>query len=364
MAKYDYLVIGCGIFGAAFAQQMVNRGRKVAVIEKRGHIGGNCYTETVDGINVHKYGPHIFHTSNRRIWDYVNQFAPFNNFINRPKVRYKNRIYSFPINLMTLHQLWGVETPAEARQKLKEVAGRIENPGNLEEWALSQVGREIYEIFIKGYTNKQWGRNPRELPADIIKRIPIRLTFDDNYYDDIYQGVPIGGYTKMIRQMLEGAEVRLSTDYFTDRGRWDAIAERVVYTGRIDEYFAYEYGQLEYRSLRFDTKVIDEKDYQGNAVVNYTDEHVPYTRVIEHKHFEFGKQNTTVVTWEYPEEYNADKIPYYPVNDERNNNLYKLYAREAKKVSTLFVVGRLGTYKYLDMDDAVNEALILAGDLS
>jgi len=340
---------------------MVNRGRKVTIIEKREHIGGNCYTETVDGINVHKYGPHIFHTSDSRIWDYVNQFSRFNNFINRPKVRYKDRIYSFPINLMTLHQLWGVKTPGEARQKLKEVAGRIENPGNLEEWALSQVGREIYEIFIKGYTTKQWGRNPRELPADIIKRIPIRLTFDDNYYDDLYQGIPLGGYTKLIEQMLEGVEVRLSTDYFSDRKRWDAIAGKVVYTGRIDEYFAYEYGQLEYRSLRFDTKVIDEKDYQGNAVVNYTDEHVPYTRVIEHKHFEFGKQNTTVTTWEYPEEYNADKIPYYPVNDERNNNLYKLYASEAKKVPNFLIGGRLGTYRYLDMDDAIDEALTLAG---
>ncbi len=352
MSRYDFLIVGCGMFGATFAQQASERGKKVLVIEKRPHIGGNCYTENVEDIEVHKYGPHIFHTNSDKVWKYVNQFAEFSNFINRPKVKYRDKLYSFPINLMTLYQLWGVKTPAEAKRKLEEVVIPNNNPQNLEEWILAQVGQEIYEIFIKGYTKKQWGREPKELPASVIKRVPIRLTFDDNYYDDKYQGIPIGGYTKMFEKMLDGVAVKLNTDYFHDRDYWNSIAPMVVYTGKIDEYFDYRFGELEYRGLKFESKILNE-DYQGNAVINYTEQKVPYTRIIEHKHFEFKNYEKTVVTWEYPDNYDKNKIPYYPINNKSNNELYNRYQREVEKQKNLIVGGRLATYTYLDMNQAV-----------
>jgi len=361
MSAYDFLVVGCGMFGSVFAQQMAERGKKVLVIEKRAHIGGNCYTESVEDINVHKYGPHVFHTSDEDVWDYINRFADFNNFVNRPKVRYRDKLYSFPINLMTLHQLWGVRTPAEAREKLQNVAITNDNPKNLEQWILSQVGEEIYKTFIEGYTRKQWGKDPKDLPASIIKRIPIRLIFDDNYYNDRYQGVPIGGYTKMFERMLDGIEVRLNTDYYTNRNCWNSVASVVVYTGKIDEYFDYKFGELEYRGLRFESRVFN-GDYQGSAVINYTEEKIPYTRVIEHKHFEFKGLEKTVVTWEYPDAYDKNKTPYYPINDRRNNKLYNLYKQEAEKQKKLLLGGRLATYAYLDMDQTIAAARALAKD--
>jgi UDP-galactopyranose mutase len=344
------------MFGATFAQQMAERGRKVLVIEKRSHIGGNCYTEDFENIQVHKYGPHIFHTSIDRAWKYVNRFAEFNNFINRPKVKYQNKLYSFPINLMTLYQLWGIKSPDEAKEKLKEVVVPNDNPRHLEDWILSRVGQEMYEIFFKGYTKKQWGKDPKELPVSIIKRVPIRLNFNDNYYNDKYQGIPIGGYTKLFERMLEGIEVKLNTDYFANRQYWDSVADTIVYTGKIDEYFNYKFGELEYRGLRFETKLMV-GDYQGNAVINYTEEQVPYTRTIEHKYFELKNQDKTVVTWEYPDNYDESKIPYYPVNDERNNQLYNLYKQEAAKQKKLVLGGRLATYAYLDMDQTIDAAL-------
>jgi UDP-galactopyranose mutase len=347
------------MFGAVFAQQMVEKGKTVLVVEKRGHIGGNCYTEELENIHVHKYGPHIFHTSDEKVWEYVNRFAEFNHFVNRPKVIYKGKLYSFPVNLMTLYQLWDVTTPAEAKRKLEKVAIRTSKPQNLEEWVLAQVGEEIYEIFIKGYTKKQWQKDPKELPASIIKRVPIRLTFEDNYYNDRYQGIPIGGYTNVFERMLNGIEVKLNTDYFADRDYWDSVGSKVVYTGKIDEYFGYKFGQLDYRSLRFETKVLD-GDYQGNAVVNYTEAEVPYTRVIEHKHFEFNNQAKTAVTWEYPDRYEEGKIPYYPIHDARNSELYNSYKQEAEQKKGLLPGGRLATYTYLDMDEAVAAALSAA----
>lgn len=363
MAKYDYLVVGSGLFGAVFAQQVSEQGKRVLVIEKRPHIGGNCYDEPIEHINVHKYGPHIFRTSDDTVWKYVNQFAEFNHFVNRPKVRYKDMIYSFPVNLMTLYQLWGTKTPGEARKKLKEVVVPCDDPQNLEELALSQVGQEVYEIFIKGYTIKQWGKKPKELPASIIKRIPIRLNFDDNYYNDRYQGIPVGGYKRLFEHILDGIEVGLNTDYFEARDHWDSIASAIVYTGKIDEYFGYRFGELEYRSLRFESKVLN-GDYQGNAVINYTEESVPFTRIIEHKHFEFKNQRKTVVTWEYPEPYDTGKIPYYPLNDEKNNRLYERYRQLAVKQQQTIFGGRLATYSYLDMNDTIQGALDTVKQLS
>lgn len=353
---YDFLVVGCGMFGSVFARQMAERRRKVLVIEKRAHIGGNCYTQGCEGIEVHKYGPHIFHTSDEEVWRYVNRFGEFNNFVNRPKVRYRDKLYSFPINLMTLHQLWGVKSPAEAKDRLRQAAIPCENPRNLEEWILSKVGREIYDTFVKGYSTKQWGKEPRRLPASIIQRIPIRLDFDDNYYNDKYQGIAIGGYTRLFERILEGVEVRLDTDYFADRDYWNSTASVVVYSGKVDEYFDYRHGKLEYRALRFESKVL-EGDYQGNAVINYTEESIPYTRVVEHKHFDLRGQPKTVVTWEYPDDYDTAKTPYYPVNDDRNSKLYELYRREAEKQAGLLLGGRLATYRYLDMDQTVAAAL-------
>jgi len=364
MYRYDYLVVGCGIFGATCAEQLHRQGKKTLVIDKREHIGGNCYTGKTANVNVHRYGPHIFHTNNRKVWEYINRFVEFNHFINRPKVIAGNKVYSFPINLMTLHQLWGVRSPAEAKARLQRVAVSMEEPTNLEDWMVGQVGREIYETFVRGYTKKQWQRDPRELPASIIKRLPIRLNFNDNYFNDRYQGIPIGGYTGMFERMLKGIEIRLNTDYFANREYWRAIARRVIYTGKLDEYFDCEFGELEYRSLRFETQVLDVADYQGNAVINYADERVPYTRVIEHKHFEFQNEGRTVVTWEYPDSYGSGKIAYYPINNDRNNHLYNRYREKAKQQKDLIVAGRLGTYRYLDMDQAVAEALAIVDRLA
>ncbi len=329
------------------------------VIEKRGHIGGNCFTENIGGINVHRYGPHIFHTSNETAWKYVNRFTRFNHFVNRPKVRYKDKLYSFPINLMTLYQLYGVKTPLEARTKLKAVVIPKENPDNLEDWVLSQVGPDIYEIFIKGYTEKQWQKEPKDLPVSLIKRLPIRLTFDDNYYNDKYQGIPIGGYTSMLRKMLEGIEVKLNADYFADKGYWDSIANTVVYTGKIDEYFDYKLGALEYRGLRFEDELL-KGNYQGNAVINYTERKIPFTRIIEHKHFQFEDRPQTVVTKEFPKQYHKEDIPYYPVDTACNKKLYEKYRKEAERKKSLLLGGRLATHRYLDMDDVVLSALELA----
>ena len=358
--KYDYLIVGCGLFGATFAEQMMKNGKSVLMIDKRPHIGGNVYTESTEGINVHKYGAHIFHTSNEAVWNYIRQFATFNHYVNRPKVNYKGKYYSFPINLMTLYQMWGVTTPVEAEAKLASVRVPIEHPQNLEEWILSQVGEEIYETFIKGYTTKQWGRQPSELPTFIIRRLPIRLTFDDNYFNDPYQGIPIGGYTPIIEAMTKGADIHLGVDFFADQAAWEAKADKVVFTGKIDEYYDYRFGELEYRTLRFDTKVLDMPDYQGNAVINYTDEDTPYTRILEHKHFEFEQGPKTVVTWEYPDAWDRSKVPYYPVNDKRNMELYHQY--DALKVDSAHVIfgGRLAEYRYYDMHQVIASALATA----
>lgn len=353
---YDYLVVGAGLFGAVFAREMTDAGFKCLVIDQRSHVGGNVYTEKIEGIDVHKYGAHIFHTSDKKIWDYVNRFATFNHYINKPKVNYKGKIFSFPINLMTLYQIYGVTTPQEAEEKLKQVRVPVDNPANLEEWILSQIGPELYEIFIKGYTFKQWQKHPRELPSFIIKRLPIRLNYEENYFEDIYQGIPKEGYTYLVENLLKGIEVKLNSNYFSDRDYFDSLATNLVYTGKIDEFFGYEFGELEYRSLRFENKIL-EGNYQGNAVFNYTDIDVPYTRVLEHKHFNFGKQKKTVVTWEYPDTYTRDKVPYYPINDQNNNALYKLYESKARSLPNVIFGGRLAEYKYYDMHQIIGSAL-------
>jgi UDP-galactopyranose mutase len=359
MPKYDYLIVGCGLFGTVFAQRLSNRGKKVLIIEKREHIGGNCYTENKKGINVHVYGPHIFHTDNVKVWEYINRFASFNTFVNRPKVLYKGRLYSFPVNLMTLYQLWGVMTPQQAKERLQKEKVPCENPANLEQWILSQVGREIYEIFIRGYTTKQWGKTPDQLPAEIIQRLPIRLTFDDNYYNDPYQGIPLGGYTAIFEKMLQGITVELNTDYLSDRQYWNRQANTVVYTGMLDEYFGYSLGRLEYRHLRFEEKTY-RGDFQGNAVINYTEQEIPYTRSIEHKHFEFNMRPDTIVTYEYPTEAAEQSVPAYPVNTPANNSLSQHYKAMAEKTPNLLLGGRFASYRYLDMDDTILSAMILA----
>jgi UDP-galactopyranose mutase len=355
---YDYLIIGAGLFGSVFAQQATAAGKKCLVVEKNDHIGGNCFTKEVEGINVHVYGPHIFHTDNDKIWEYMNRWTKFNHYVNRPKVHFKNRLYSFPINLMTLNQLWGVQTPNEARARLDLVKVKNDSPKNLEEWILSQVGKEIYETFIEGYTTKQWNRHPSKLPASIIKRLPIRLTFDDNYFNDRYQGIPIGGYTQIFHKLLEGSEVLLGVDYFQERHLLSRLAKKTVYTGKLDQFFSYVMGRLEYRGLRFETKILDTSDHQGNAVINYTEKDVPYTRVTEHRHFDLKKDGEkTVVTWEYPDDWDESKVPYYPVNDEANNKIRDKYRELAAEREDVIFGGRLASYMYYDMHQVVAAAL-------
>ena len=354
---YDYLIVGTGLFGSTFAHLAMKQGKKVLMIDKRPHIGGNIYTEKRDGINVHVYGAHIFHTSNKKVWNYVNQFAEFNHYVNRPKVNYKNNIYSFPINMMTLYQLWGVKTPEEAKLKLETVKEPIESPKNLEDWVLSQVGREIYETFVKGYTTKQWQCSPTELPTFIIRRLPIRLTYDDNYFNDCYQGIPKGGYTQIAEKMTAGAEIQLGVDYFENKAEWDNKATKVLYTGPIDAYYDYEYGELNYRTLKFDHENLDIPDFQGNAVINYTHEDVPYTRILEHKHFEFEDTNNTIITREYPDSWDKSKVPYYPMNNDTNNAIYTQYKERAEQEKSVLFGGRLAEYKYYDMHQVIASAI-------
>lgn len=361
MKKYDYLIVGAGLFGSVFTREAMQKGKKVLVIDKRDHIAGNIYTRETEGINVHVYGAHIFHTSDEKVWEYVNRFARFNNYINCPVARYKNEIYNMPFNMNTFSKMWGVITPDEAKAEIerqRKEAG-IGEPKNLEEQALSLVGRDIYEKLVKGYTEKQWGRRATELPAFIIKRLPVRFIYDNNYFNDRYQGIPEGGYTQICEKMLEGAEVQLNVDYFANKAELDALADKVLFTGMIDEYYGYRYGELEYRSLRFETETLDCENYQGNAVVNYTEYEVPYTRIIEHKHFEFGKQPKTVVTREYPATWKKGDEPYYPVNNERNDALYAKYKALADAEGRVIFGGRLGMYKYYDMDDTIAAALAL-----
>ena len=363
--KYDYLVVGAGLYGAVFAHEAKKAGKSVLVIDKRDNIAGNVYTEKIEGIHVHKYGAHIFHTNNKKVWEYVNQFAEFNRFANSPVANYHGELYSLPFNMYTFNKMWGVVTPEEAVAKIEEQkkeAG-ITNPENLEEQAISLVGKDIFEKLIKGYTEKQWGRSCRELPAFIIKRLPVRLTYDNNYFNALYQGIPIGGYTKMVDNMLKGIEVRLGEDYLQQKDEYDSIADRVIYTGAIDAYFNFAIGHLEYRSVRFDTEVLDKPNYQGNAAVNYTDVETPWTRIIEHKWFEFGKDEQgndlpkTVISREYSSEWKPGDEPYYPVNDEKNSSLYSEYKKMADKEDKVVFGGRLGEYRYYDMDAVIASAL-------
>lgn len=360
--RYDYLVVGAGLFGAVFAREASDAGKRVLVIDRRPQIAGNIYTERVEGIEVHRYGAHVFHTSDRAVWDYVSRFATFNRFVNAPLARYGDELYHLPFNMNTFHALWGVVTPAEARAKIEEARAPFAGvePKNLEEQALALVGEDIYTKLVKGYTEKQWGRPCRELPAFIIRRLPLRFTYDDNYFSDPLQGIPEEGYTAMVEKMLAGSDVQLSTDYFSDRAALDAQADRVLFTGRIDEYYGARFGRLAYRSLRFESETLDVPDFQGNAVVNYTAADVPYTRIIEHKHFVFGKQEKTVITREYPAVWREGDEPYYPVNDDENNALYARYAALAEQEEKVVFGGRLGLYRYLDMDKIVSEALSLS----
>ena len=356
--KYDYLVVGSGLYGAIFAHEANKRGKKVLVIDKRPNIAGNIYTEEVEGINVHKYGAHIFHTNNKEVWQYITQFAEFNRFTNSPVANYKGELFSLPFNMYTFNKMWGVVTPEEAAAKIEEQRQEIKGePKNLEEQAISLVGRDIYEKLIKGYTEKQWGRPCNELPSFIIKRLPVRLTFDNNYFNALYQGIPMGGYTKMVENMLEGIEVRLNTDYLENKEELDSLADKVVYTGPIDAYFNYKLGTLEYRSVRFETEVLDKPNFQGNAAVNYTDAETPWTRIIEHKHFEFGTQPKTVISREYSSEWKLGDEPYYPVNDEKNGALYAEYKKLGEAETKVIFGGRLGEYKYYDMDAVIAAAL-------
>lgn len=358
--NYDYLIIGSGLFGAIFAYEMTKQGKKCLVIERRSHIAGNIYTQKVEGINVHKYGAHIFHTSNKTVWDYVNSFVEFNRFTNAPIARYEGKLYNLPFNMNTFYQLWGVQTPQEAQDKIEEQREEykhITNPQNLEEQALVLGGKDIYEKLIKGYTEKQWGRPATEIPAFIIRRLPFRFTFDNNYFNDTYQGIPTGGYTALIEKMLDGIEVKLDTDYFADKGHLDSLAYKVVYTGKIDEYFGYRFGHLDYRSLRFENEILDRPNFQGNAVVNYTERNIPFTRIIEHKHFEFGTQPKTVITREYPEDMTEGREAYYPINDEKNQVVYQQYKALADTLGNVIFGGRLAEYKYYDMHQVVEKAL-------
>ena len=357
--KYDYLVVGAGLYGAVFAQVSKEKGKKVLVIDKRDHIAGNVYTEEIEGINVHKYGAHIFHTNNKKVWEYITRFAEFNRFTNAPVANYKGELYSLPFNMYTFNQMWGVVTPQEAETKIEEqkAAAGITEPKNLEEQAISLVGTDIYEKLIKGYTEKQWGRPCTELPAFIIKRLPVRFTFDNNYFNALYQGIPMGGYTKMVENLLDGVEVRLGEDYLSKKDEYDAMAEKIIYTGAIDAYFDYALGALEYRSVRFENEILDMPNFQGNAAVNYTDRETPWTRIIEHKWFEFGDQPKTVISREYSSEWKLGDEPYYPVNDEKNGNLYEEYKKLAAMETKVIFGGRLGEYKYYDMDAVIASSL-------
>ena len=365
MKAYDYVIVGAGLYGAVFAREAVKKGKKVLVIDKRSNIAGNVYTEQIEGIHVHKYGAHIFHTNNKKVWDYVTAFAEFNRFTNSPVANYKGELYSLPFNMYTFNKMWGVVTPEEAAAKIEEQrqAAGITEPKNLEEQAISLVGTDIYEKLIKGYTQKQWGRPCTELPSFIIRRLPVRLTFDNNYFNALYQGIPVGGYTKMVANMLDGIEVELGVDYLEKKEYYDSLGEKIVYTGPIDAYFAYILGTLEYRSVRFETEVLDKPNFQGNAAVNYTDAETPWTRIIEHKWFEFGKDENgqdlpkTVISREYSSEWKPGDEPYYPVNDEKNGKLYKEYKKLAEKENDVIFGGRLGEYKYYDMDAVIAAAL-------
>ena len=359
---YDYLIVGAGLYGAVFAREAKKAGKSCLVIDKRDHIAGNIYTQEMEGIQVHRYGAHIFHTNNRQVWEYLGQFAEFNRYTNSPVANYKGEIYNMPFNMNTFNKLWGVITPAQAQAKIQEQreAAGITEPKNLEEQAISLVGTDIYEKLVKGYTEKQWGRPCSRLPAFIIQRLPVRFVYDNNYFNALYQGIPVGGYTAMVQRMLEGIQVRLGQDYLADKAGWDAQAEKVVYTGPIDAYFGSCYGPLEYRSVRFETEVLDTPNYQGNAVVNYTDAETPYTRIIEHKHFEFGTQPKTVISREYSAEWKPGDEPYYPVNDQKNGELYARYKALADREEKTVFGGRLGEYKYYDMDKVVEAALAKA----
>ena len=359
MVKYDYLIVGSGLFGAIFAYEANKRGKKCLVIEKRNHLGGNIYCENIEGINVHKYGAHIFHTSNKEVWDYVNQFAEFNNYINSPVANYKGELYNLPFNMNTFYQLWKVKTPSEAKAKIEEQLKEacIDEPKNLEEQAIKLIGRDVYEKLVKGYTEKQWGKKATDLPAFIIKRLPVRFTFDNNYFNDKYQGIPIGGYNVIIEKLLENIEVKVGTDFFDNRKHYEKIADKIVFTGMIDEFYDYKFGELEYRSLRFEDEILDEINHQGNAVINYTEYEVPYTRIIEHKHFEYGNQSKTVITKEYPATWEKGKEPYYPINNESNNITYLKYKSLADCEKNVIFGGRLAQYKYYDMHNVIEQAL-------
>ena len=361
----DVLIVGAGLYGATAAQRMRKKGKSVLVLEKRPHVGGNVYTEAVEGIQVHKYGAHIFHTNDKTVWDYVNRFAEFNRYTNAPVANYRGELYSLPFNMYTFNKMWGVVTPREAEAKIAEqrASAGITEPKNLEEQAISLVGTELYEKLVKGYTEKQWGRPCTELPAFIIRRLPVRFTFDNNYFNARFQGIPVGGYTAVVEKMLEGVEVLLGVDYLAEKSVWDRMAKTVIYTGPIDRYFGYRFGPLEYRSVRFETEVLDMPNYQGNAVVNYTDRETPYTRVIEHKHFEFGSQPKTVISREYSSEWHPGDEPFYPVNDEKNNARYEQYRALANRELNMYFGGRLGEYRYYDMDAVIAAALDLAEKL-
>lgn len=368
MKKYDYLIVGAGLFGSTFAYEMSKQGKKCLVIDRRNHIGGNIYCEDINGINVHKYGAHIFHTSDKQIWDYVNSFVEFNNYINSPIANYKGELYNLPFNMNTFTKLWSdVRTPDDAKNKIKEQTKELENiePSNLEEQAIRLVGKDIYKKLVKGYTEKQWGRDCKELPSFIIKRLPVRFTFNNNYFNDKYQGIPIGGYNKIIEKMLENCDVELNVDYLDNKEKYNSLADKILYTGMIDEYFDYSLGNLDYRTLKFETEILENvENFQGNAVINYTDRETPYTRIIEHKHFEFGTQKDTVITKEYPSNWKIGDEAYYPVNDEKNNTLFEQYRLLAGQETNVIFGGRLGNYKYYDMDKVIIEALNLVESIN